>query len=383
MGGFGFSEEQEMFRRTARDFAQRELAPGAKERAKMGEYPREIMKKIADAGLMGLGSPAKYGGQDADWVTLGIAIEEMAKVDMAAGLMLTNPALLKVVMSQCSEDLRQKYLTAATKGECWACLVITEPHCGSDAAAMRTKAIKEGNYYILNGEKTAITSGVSGDVAMFAAKTDPTLGARGVTFFLVPLDLPGISRSRIPDMGWQPISGSSLFFDNVRLPEEYRLSEEGKGFYMMMGQFDVLRVFLSLIPLGQAQTCLEDAITYAKQRTAFGQPIARFEGISFKIAEHATYIEAARMLCYRALWLADQGLPHTKESAMCKWLCPVVAYDAAHDALLIHGHVAYSEEYPIEQRLRDIIGYEFADGTAQVMKMIIARQLIGREARPY
>ncbi len=383
MSGFGFSEEQEMFRRTARDFAQRELAPGAKERAKMEEYPREMLNKMGDAGLMGLGAPTKYGGQGADWVTLGIGVEELAKVDMCAALSLTNSALLKVVMTQCSEDLRQKYLAAAVKGECSACLVITEPHCGSDAAAIKTKAIRDGDYYIINGEKTAVTGGMSGDVAMFAAKTDPTLGARGVTFFLVPLDLPGISKSRIPDMGWQPMSGASLFFDDVRLPIEYRLSEEGKGFYMMMGQFDVLRVFLSLIPLGLAQASLEDAINYAKQRTAFGQPIARFEGVSFKIAEHATWIEAARLLCYRTLWLADQGLPHTKESAMCKWLCPVVAYDAIHDALLIHGHVAYSEEYPIEQRLRDTIGYEFTDGTAQVMKIIIARQLIGKEFRPY
>jgi cyclohexanecarboxyl-CoA dehydrogenase len=221
------------------------------------------------------------------------------------------------------------------------------------------------------------------DSAMLTAKTDPTAGYRGITFFLVPFDLPGITRTRFSDMGWHNATRASIFLDNVHLPADHCLSEPGKGFYALVGQFNVLRVYLAMAVLGAAQASLEETINYAKQRTAFGQPIAKFEGVSFKIAEHATYIEAARLLCYRALWLADQGIQPIKEAAMCKWLCPVVAVNAIHDCLLIHGHVAYSEDYPIEQRLRDAIGFEMADGTAQIMKLIIAQQLIGREARPY
>jgi cyclohexanecarboxyl-CoA dehydrogenase len=388
MSGFGFSEEQEMFRREVKNFAQRELAPGAKERVKQEGQPEiahEWTRKIADAGLVGLGVPPKYGGQGADWMAIGIAVEEMSKADIGLGMTPVLPALVAraMAMGGCSEELQQKYLPAIAKGEFSVCLVITEPHCGSDAAEIKTRAIRDGDYYIINGEKTSISGSMIADAGFLFAKTDPTARARGVTSFLVPFDLPGVSRSRIRDMGWIEMTCASIFLDDVHLPADYRLSEEGKGFYMMMGTFDVLRVFLALSVLGGAQTSLEETINYAKQRTAFGRPIARFEGVSFKIAEHATWIEAARLLCYRALWLADQGLRHTKEAAMSKWLAPVVAVNAIHDCLLIHGHVAYSEEYPIEQRLRDAIGYEMADGTAQIMKMIVARELIGRESLPY
>ncbi len=384
MSGFGFSEEQEMFRRTARDFAQRELAPGGKERVKQDRYPRELLKRIADMGFLGIVTPSEYGGQGADWVTLGIAIEELSKVDYGAGLAVSVPAILsRALLARGSEEMRRKWFPPVAKGEWISCLAVTEPHCGSDAAAIKTTAVRDEDGYLLSGEKTSITFGMIADFAMMPVKTDPMAKARGVSFFLVPLDLPGITRSLIPDMGYKPVTAASIFLDNVRLPAENRIGGEGEGFYVVMGQFDVLRVCLALTVLGVAEASLEDAISYAKQRTAFGQPIARFEGVSFKIAEHATWLEAARLLCYRALWLADQGSPHTKEAAMSKWLAPVVAVNAIHDSLLIHGHVGYSEEYPIEQRLRDAIGFEMADGTAQIMKMIIARELMGREFRPY
>ena len=176
---------------------------------------------------------------------------------------------------------------------------------------------------------------------------------------------------------------ASIALDGVRVPAEQRCGDEGKGFHISMGMADFGRVYLGLLALARAETSLEEAMAYALQRTAFGQPIAKFEGVSFKIAEHATRIEAARMLCYRTLWLKDQGMPHTKESAMCKWLGAKTGFDAIHDALLIHGHVGYSEEYPLEQRLRDAVGLEFTDGMDQIMKIVIARELMGRTAVPY
>ncbi|MDY7033691.1 MAG: acyl-CoA dehydrogenase family protein [Thermodesulfobacteriota bacterium] len=388
MSGFGFSEEQEMFRKMVRDFSKKELAPGAKERAKQeGDYKtaHEWAKRMAAVDLIGLGVPEKYGGQGADWVTVAIAVEEMSKADINLGAFPVLPALMAKAMELggVSEEIRKKYLSAMCKGECLTCLSITEPNCGSDVAAIRMKAKREGDDYILNGEKTSVSGGMTADMCYLFAKTDPKAGARGVTSFFVPLDLPGITKSRFDDTGFKNVTRASIFFDDVHVPADHRLSDEGKGFYMLMGTFDVLRVFLAISVLGAAETSINEAIEYSKQRTAFGQPIARYEGVSFKIAEHATRIEAAKLLCYRTFWLADQGQIHTKEAAMSKWFCPVVAREAIHDALLIHGHVAYSTEHPLEQRLRDAIGYELADGTADIMKLVIARELIGKESRPY
>lgn len=388
MSGFGFSEEQEMFRKTMRDFSRKEIAPGAKERAKQEWQKgtvREWLKRLAAMDIMGLGVPPEYGGLGADWTTMGIATEEISKADMNLGAYPTLPALIAKAMDfgGVPEEIRQRYLPAMCKGEFMTCLALTEPNCGSDVAAIQMKAVREGDYYVLNGEKTSVSGGMEADLAYLFAKTDPKAGARGVTSFLVPLDLPGMTKSPFSDMGFKNMTRSSIFFDNVRVPADHRLSDEGKGFYMVMGTFDVLRVFIGLSVLGAAETSIDEAIEYSKQRTAFGHPIARYEGVSFKIAEHATRIEAAKLLCYRTLWLADQGLVTTKEAAMCKWFCPVVARDAIHDALIIHGHMAYSKEHPLEQRLRDAIGYEMADGTADIMKLIIAQELIGKEARPY
>ena len=383
MAGFGFTEEQEMFRREVQRFAQRELAPGAKERAKKESISREMVKKMADIGFLGLNAPEEYGGQAADFVTIGIAVEELSKVDLSVGILpLLNP-IMSLALQEGTEEARQEWLPQFVKGDKLVCFAITEPECGSDAAAIQMKAIREQDYYIINGEKTSITNGMNADAALIFAKTDVTAGARGVTTFIVPLDLPGITRSRFTDMGFIPLGRASIIMNDVKIPVKYRIGEEGKGFYLAMHGFDFMRVILGLAALGLAESSLEDAMEYAKQRKAFGQPIAKFEGVSFKIAEAATYIEAARLLCYRTLWLRDQGLPHTKEAAMCKWFAPKVAVNAVHDALLIHGHLGYSEEYPIEQRLRDAIGFEMADGTAEIMKLIIVRELLGREFLPY
>jgi cyclohexanecarboxyl-CoA dehydrogenase len=184
-------------------------------------------------------------------------------------------------------------------------------------------------------------------------------------------------------MGMERLGRASITFEDVKLPKRYLLGSEGQGFYMTMGVFDFMRVCIGIACLGVAQASLEDAMTYARQRVAFGKPIAKFEGVSFKIVENATLVEAARLLCYRTLWLKDQGQVHTKESAMCKWWAVQVAVRAIHDALLIHGHIGYSKEYPLEQRLRDTIGFEIGDGTAEIMKIIICRELLGKEFLPY
>lgn len=381
MGGFGFTEPQEMFRREVHNFVQKELLPGAKERARQGILPREIVKKVAGMGLLGVRVPEKYGGQPADWVTVGIAIEELAKGDFFTSCLPTQPILANYLFEK-NEAIMQEWLPAIVKGDRFVCLALTESEVGSDAANIKTRATRDGDSYIISGEKLSITFGPIADAAILFAKTDPQAGFRGVSTFLVPLDYPGVSRSRMPMMGWKPVGQAIITLDNVRVPRHYLLGEEGKGFASVMKQFDFTRPALALQALALAQVSLEEAIAYAQQRRAFGQPLAKYEGISFKIAEDYTLVEAARLLCYRALWLRDQGLPHSKESAMCKWYGPKVAVRTIHDALLIHGHVGYSEEYPLQQRLKDAIGFEIADGTAEIMKLIVVRELLGKEYVP-
>ena len=383
MAGFGFTEAQEMFRREVRNFAQKELAPGAKERAKLDHLPKEITKKAADVGLLGINIPEKYGGEPADYVSVGIASEELAKVDLALATRVTHGQVAFLWLQHSSEELRQEWIPQIVAGEKSLCYGGTEPDFGSDAAGTKTRATKDGDSYIISGEKTCISNGMQADISVVLANADPAAGARGLSCFLVPLDLPGVNRSHLPHSGFKPTTDASLIYDDVRIPASYRLGEEGKGFSLIFREFNFTRVLLSLMPLGAAQTSLEEAMDYAKQRIAFGRPIAKFEGISFKIAEHATLIEAARLLCYRTLYLRDQGLPHVKEAAMVKWFSPMVAFNAVHDAILIHGHIGYSEEHPLEQRLRDVMGFEYADGTAEIMKIIIARELMGREFQPY
>jgi len=382
MAGFDFSEE-EMVRIEVSRFARKELAPGARERAKMDHMPWDIIGKLANLGLLGLGLPEKYGGQSANWVTIGIVTEELAKVDIAAGHLIAHLRGLCIALERANEELKEEWLPLISSGKKMIALALTEPNCGSDAAAIETRAVRQGNEYSLSGEKTCCTYALQSDIAILFAKTDVTAGAKGVTSFLLPLDLPGISRSHLEHTGFRPQAACSIALDEVRLDVKNRIGEEGTGFGMVMEQFDVIRALLGLIAIGAAQASLDEAIEYAKHRTAFGRPLAKFEGVAFSIAEHATMLDAGRLLCYRTLWLRDKGMRHCKESAMCKWLGPHLAVDAIHRALLIHGHLGYSVEYPIEQRLRDIIGFELADGTAEIMKTIICREIMGREYLPY
>jgi len=379
---FNFTEEQEMFRRAVRDFARKELAPGIKERVKSMVFPRELIKAMANIGLTAMNVPEEYGGQPTDWVTMGIAIEELTKVDFCASSIVFFDVGQAIILRLASEEVKQKWLVPMAAGDKVLCMGSTEPDAGSDVAGIKMRAVKEGDHYILNGEKSSITYGMQGDAITTFAKTDPELGARGITPFLVPFESPGVIRSAFDDMGWEPLGRASVIMDNVRIPSEYRLGEEGKGFSKVMHMFDSARALAGLQALGMAEASLENAISYAKERHAFGQPIAAFQGVSSKLAEAATKIELGRWLCYRTLWMRDQGIPHVKESAMCKWWCPEVAMGIIHDALIIHGHVGFSKEYPVEQRFRDSIGLEIGDGTSNIMKVIIARQILGREFVP-
>jgi cyclohexanecarboxyl-CoA dehydrogenase len=380
---FVFTDEEELFRRHVQEFAQKELAPKAKERAKKTAVDMKLVKKMADLGLLAMNVPEKYGGQKVSWVTVGIAIEEMSKVDFTVGVLpIGTCGYLGQALSYAPEYLQDKWFKPVIDGDMLCCLCLTEPDCGSDAVALKTKAVKDGKHYILNGEKTSVSWGMQAKVGVVFAKTDPAAGAKGVSAFIVPIDTPGLTKSSIPDMGWPSAQRASFFFDDARIPADHLLGQEGQGFYLAMNVIGVVRVALTLQAIGHAEGALDEAIAYAKQRTAFGRPLANFQAVSFKIAEEATKLEAARLLCYKALALRDKGERNLKEASMAKWYGARTAMEACHEALLIHGQIGYSEECRAEQRLRNVIGNEIGDGTAEIMKLNISREIIGKEFQP-
>jgi len=384
MAEFGFTEAQEMFRTMARDFTCKELSPGAKERTKLNRIPPDIMKKLAGVGFLGLRTPEKYGGQMSDWVTGGVACEETAKVDLGASMAILFASIAGESLALCSKEVQAEWMPLCAKEGKIMSLCLTEPDTGSDAVAIKTKAVRDGDYYTLNGEKTSATFGMQAEIGAVWAKTDPTApGARGITAFLVPMDLPGIERAAFADMGWRSMERGSIAMNNVRIPAKYRIGEEGKGFYGVMSIFDWIRLFLCLQVLALGEQSIYDAIDYAKQRTAFRKPIAKYDAVSFRLVDSLAKIEAGRLLSYKALWLLDQGKRVTRETAMAKSLCPTIGIEACNNAMLTLGHVGYSSDYPVEQRLRDAYGFEFADGTADIQRIVMVREFIGREYLNY
>ena len=379
-----FSPEQDELVRTLRQFARRELAPRSAHWDRTGEFPWEAWRRMGELGLLGLRVPEAYGGQRADFLTFGIAMEEIGRGDFSCTYGIQLAGLAGEILGRSgSEAIKTRWLPPTATGEAVVALALTEPGAGSDAANLACRAERDGDGYVITGEKSGISLGMAAHAAIVFARTDPAGRARGVTAFLVPLDVPGVSRSPLRDMGTRAIGRAVLAFDHVRLPASHRLGEEGTGFHQVMQGFDYNRIGIALACLGVAQQSVEETMGYVKERKAFGHALARFQGVSFPIAEAATHLEACRWLCYRALWLADHGRPHTKESAMTKWWGPRLAVDTIHQCLLLHGHYGYTDELPFEQRMRDVIGLEIGDGASEVMKMVVARELMGRESLPY
>ncbi len=381
---FSLTDEQSLLQRVVRDFARQELAPRYAEWDRTGAFPRDLWRRMGDLGLTGARVPRAYDGQELDAVSTGIAAEEVARGDFNLSYGVLMPALCGEVLTRfAGERVKREWLAPMARGEAVLGLALTEPGAGSDAKMIATRAVRDGDDYVISGEKSGISLLMVADALVLFAKTDPEAGSRGVTAFLVPTDLPGITRTPFDDMGSRAVQRGAIFLDGVRVPSDYRVGDEGQGFRSVMNGFDLSRILIALMCLGAAAMSLDETMAYVTRREAFGQSIARFEGISFPIAEHATLIEAARWLCYRGLWLRDQGLPHVKEAGMAKWWAPKLAADCIHDCILLHGQYGYTRELPLEQRLRDVIGLEIGDGTAQIAKIVVARELMGRDYLPY
>jgi len=385
---FLFSEEHEEFRRSVRDFA----APFADtylELSRRTEFPWVENRRLGEQGLLGLGVSERFGGQGAGGqpvarIFAGIAAEELAHANFYLG-MLIFPATMngRLLEAYLEGGLAEEWLPPLVRGERLLSFALTEPASGSDAGGLQTRAERVDGGWRLNGEKTAITNAPFAAGFITIARTDPELGGRGLTAFLVPRESPGLSFQAFEDAGWKPLGRGAIGYQDVFVPDDHVLGPVNSAFRYVMQGFDFARALIGLTAIGAARRALDLTIAYVKERQAFGQPIARFQGVSFPIAHHATLLEAARWLCYRTLALGDAGLPHTKEAAMVKWWVPKVAIDTVRECVVLNGHSAFTEELPFQALVRDLSGFELADGTAQIQKMVIARELIGRESLPY
>lgn len=373
------TEEQSAFLELARRFADERIAPGYIERDRSEILDRNMIRDMGRLGLIGSDLPEEFGGLAVDGVTNGLLFEAIANADINIGYVQLVASLMgNVLAKHASPAVRRLWLPKIACGEAIVGLGLTEPRGGSDAANLVVRAERIGDEYVLNGEKTSMSLSSHADAAVVFARTGTAHeAARGVTGFFVPLDLPGIARTRFHDLGAKAVGRGSVFFDGVRIPADHRLGSEGGGFVQIMQGFDYSRALIGLQCVGAAQASLDETWHYVQVRKAFGAPIGRYQGVTFPLAEAETMLMACRQLCFHTLRLRDSDKDHTSEAAMCKWLAPKTAVDVIHQCLLTHGHYGYTMDMAHQQRLRDVMGLEIGDGTAQIMKMIIARKRIG------
>ncbi len=375
--------EQRFVVETAQRFAREKIAPHYQKREQEKRIDRALIREIGGLGLIAPELPEAYGGLDQPSLTSGLIAEAIGYADInVAYLQILGSLTGKIIAEHAAPELAMRWLPRLVAGEVVIAIALTEPRGGSDAANLVLSARRDGDRYVLKGEKSSISMADQADAVVLFARTGRAEdGARGVSAFLVPMDTPGVSTTRYDDLGSKAIGRSSIFLDDVVVPAAHRLAEEGAGFVQVMQGFDFSRALIGLQVLGAAQASLDESWAYIQERHAFGGPLARHQGVTFPLAEAETLVAAARQLCYHTLHLRDAGQPHTSEAAMCKWLAPKTAVDAIHQCLLTHGHYGWSMDLPHQQRLRDVMGLEIGDGTAQIMKLIIARERMKAPAR--
>ncbi len=378
---FELNEEQRLVRDMVRDLAQQELAPRAAQVDKTEEFPAENIRKMAELGLLGLPYPEKYGGGGGDYLSYAIAVEEVARACGSTALIYAAHVSLGCgpIYYFGTEEQKQKWLPHLCSGKGLGAFGLTEPEAGSDAGSTRTIAVRDGDSYVLNGSKMWITSGAIADVVIATAKTDPAAGTRGISCFLVEKGTPGfIPGKNEPKMGLKGSVTSALSFEECRVPASSLLGKEGDGFRQMLITLDGGRISIGAMALGLAQAALDQATRYAKERKQFGQPIASFQALQWMIADMATEIDAARLLIYRAAAMKDAGQPFSKEAAMAKLYASETAERAAFKAVQIHGGYGYSREYPVERIYRDQRLCSIGEGTSEIQRLVIARQVLGK-----
>lgn len=380
-----FTDEQIALRDAARRFATEQLLPHYQVRERTGRMDRQLVLEMGRLGLIGADLPQEHGGLGADGVTTGMLIEQLAYGDFNVSYVQLMASLMgAIIVKNASRAVVDTWIPRIVSGEAIIALGLTEPRGGSDAANLQMRARHDGAEWVLTGEKTSISFADQADAAVVFARTGSAQdGARGVSAFFVPLVLPGITRTAFDDVGSRIVGRGSIFLDEVRVPEAFVLGAEGTGFTQVMKGFDYSRILIALQCIAAAQASLDEAWAYVREREAFGAPLVQYQGVSFPLAEGETMLAAARELCYSALQLRDAGRPHTAEAAMVKWFAPKTAFDVIHQCLLSMGHYGWTMESPHQQRMRDVMGLEIGDGPASVMKLVIAREKVGRAAVQY
>jgi len=376
---FELSEEQLMIQQAARDFAQQELKPGVIERDEHQKFPTEQVKKLGELGFLGMMVSEKYNGSGLDAISYVLVMEELSKIDASASVVVSvnNSLVCYGLEAYASEEQKEKYLKPLAAGEKIGAFCLSEPEAGSDATSQRTTAEDKGDYYLLNGTKNWITNGGTASTYLVIAQTHPELRHKGINAFIVEKGMEGFTIG--PKENKLGIRGSdthSLMFNDVKVPKENRIGEDGFGFKFAMKTLEGGRIGIAAQALGIAQGAFELATQYAKERKSFGKPISEHQAIAFKLADMATQIEAARLLVYKAAWLKDQGLPYTQAGSMAKLFASKVAMDVTIEAVQVHGGYGFVKEYHVERLMRDAKITQIYEGTSEIQKMVISREVI-------
>jgi len=376
---FGLSEEQQLLKQTVREFAESELAPHVREWDEKQEFPREVFAKLGSLGLMGVVWPPEHGGSGLTTLDYAIVMEELARVDAGVALSVAahNSLCSGHIFLAGTDDQKRRFLTPLARGEKVGCWGLTENSAGSDAGGTRTTAVRDGGGWVLNGSKTFITNGRVADTAVVMAVTDREKGKKGISAFIVERGTKGFRAGKKEDkLGVRSSDTSELVFEDCRIPAGNLLGTEGHGFIDTLRVLDRGRIGIAAFSVGIAQACLEASMRYARERRQFGHPIAEFQAVQFKIADMATRVDAARLLTWRAAFLRDGGKDHTAESSMAKLYASEMSVQAALDAVQIHGGYGYVKEYPVERYLRDSKLGTIGEGTSEVQRLVIARELL-------
>ena len=376
---FNFTEEQIAIRDTSRDFAQNEIAPTAVERDKKAEFPYDIIKKLGESGFMGMMVSPDWGGAGFDTISYVLAMEEISKVDASVGVIMSvnNSLVCFGIEKWGTDEQKERFLKPLASGQKLGCFALSEPEAGSDATHQRTEAVKDGDYFILNGIKNWITNGTTADVYFLHAQTDKSKGYKGISTFLIEKGTPGIELGVKEDkLGIRSSDTCSIGLNNVKVHKSQVLGEEGLGFRIAMETLNGGRIGIAAQALGIAQASLEAAVKYSKQRKAFDAPISKLQAIQFKLSDMATLVDASRQLTLFSAWKKDQKMPFHKEAAMAKLYASKAAVQNALDAIQIHGGYGYVREYLVERYLRDAKITEIYEGTTEIQKVVISRELL-------
>jgi alkylation response protein AidB-like acyl-CoA dehydrogenase len=380
---FKFTEEQQQLRKSVREFAEGEIAPHVMEWDEVSHFPSEIMPKLGEMGLLGVIFPEEYGGAGLGYIDYVIAIEELSRVDGSVGIIVAahNSLCSNHIYKFGNEEQKKKYLTKLASGKAIGAWSLTEPEAGSDAGGTKTTAVRDGKHWVLNGAKTFTTNGHYADFCVAMAVTDKSKESHGISAFIVEKGTPGFKPGKKENkLGLRASDTSEVIFTDCRVPAENLLGDEGEGFTGSLKILDGGRISIAALALGMAQGALDAATSYAKQRKQFGKTISEFQAIQFKLADMATEVEAARLLVYQAAWLADQKtVRFTRESSMAKLFASEVAVRVANECVQIHGGYGFIKDYPAEKFYRDVKLCTIGEGTSEIQRLVIARQLLGKK----